>query len=107
MVKGVLMRRFGGEQWAEWLKANGVVALDEIDTRALTLHLRDAGAMRAAIVSDSRGLSRDDALVQVRAQPAMAGQALVAEVSTPTRTSRTRRVAFPSRSSTTAPSDRS
>jgi carbamoyl-phosphate synthase small subunit len=83
MVKGVLMRRLGGEQWAEWLTANGVVALDDIDTRALTLHLREAGAMRAAIVSDAAGLSRGDALDQVRAQPLMAGTALVAQVSTP------------------------
>lgn len=83
IVKGVLMRRLGGEQWADWLRTNGVVALDEIDTRALTLHLRDAGAMRAAIVSDAVGLSRGDALDQVRAQPAMAGAALVAQVSTP------------------------
>jgi carbamoyl-phosphate synthase small subunit len=39
--------------------------------------------MRAAIVSDAVGPSRDDALDQVRAQPAMAGAALVAQVSTP------------------------
>ncbi len=83
MVKGVLMRRLGGAAWAEWLTENGVVALDEIDTRALTLHLRDRGAMRAAIVSDAVGLAREDALDQVRAQPTMAGTALVSQVSTP------------------------
>ena len=42
----VLMRRLGGEDWADWLAERGIVALDEIDTRALTLRLRDAGAMR-------------------------------------------------------------
>ena len=83
MVKGVLMRRLGGVEWAEWLGGHGVVALDGIDTRALTLHLRDAGSMRAAIVSEAAGLSREDALAQVREQPLMAGTALVAMVSTP------------------------
>ena len=83
MVKGVLMRRLGGAEWAEWLGGHGVVALDEIDTRALTLHLRDAGSMRAAIVSDAIGLTREDALAQVREQPLMAGTALVSMVSTP------------------------
>jgi carbamoyl-phosphate synthase small subunit len=83
MVKGVLMRRLGGEEWAAWLGGHGVVAVDEIDTRALTLHLRDGGSMRAAIVADASGLTREDALDQVREQPLMAGKALVAMVSTP------------------------
>ena len=39
--------------------------------------------MRAAAVSDECALSVDEALEQVRAQPAMEGQALVAQVSTP------------------------
>jgi carbamoyl-phosphate synthase small subunit len=79
---GALMRSLGGVEWAEWLHERGLVALDGIDTRSLVLRLRDAGAMRAAAVSDERRLEVDDALEQVRAQPPMEGQALVAQVST-------------------------
>jgi carbamoyl-phosphate synthase small subunit len=82
-ARAVVMRRLGGEDWALWLAERGVVALDEIDTRALTLRLRDEGAMRAIAVADERALAVDDALEQVRAQPTMAGAALVAQVSTP------------------------
>jgi carbamoyl-phosphate synthase small subunit len=82
-ARAVLMRRLGGEAWALWLAERGVVALDEIDTRALTLRLRDGGAMRGAAVADERGLQVADALDQVRAQPTMEGAALVAKVSTP------------------------
>jgi carbamoyl-phosphate synthase small subunit len=79
---GALMRSLGGEEWAEWLRERGLVALDGIDTRSLVLRLRDAGAMRAVAVSDERRLEVADALEQVRAQPPMEGRALVAQVST-------------------------
>ncbi len=82
-ARAVLMRRLGGEQWALWLAERGVVALDEIDTRSLTLRLRDGGAMRAIAVADERTLGVDEALDRVRAQPTMEGAALVANVSTP------------------------
>jgi carbamoyl-phosphate synthase small subunit len=81
-AKAALMRRLGGRDWAEWLTARGLVALDEIDTRSLVLRLRDSGAMRAVAVADESELPVDDALVPVRAQPSMEGQALVAAVST-------------------------
>ena len=82
-ARAVLMRRLGGEQWALWLAERGIVALDEIDTRALTLRLRDGGAMRAVAVADERSLPVAEALERVRAQPSMEGAALVASVSTP------------------------
>jgi carbamoyl-phosphate synthase small subunit len=82
-ARAVVMRRLGGEDWALWLAEQGVVALDEIDTRALTLRLREEGAMRAVAVSDERALAVDDALAEVRARPTMEGSALVAQVSTP------------------------
>ena len=53
-AKAVLMRRLGGEEWASWLHAQGIVALDEIDTRSLTLRLRSGGAMRAVAVADAK-----------------------------------------------------
>lgn len=82
-VKGVLMRRCGSSAWAEWLAANGIVALDDIDTRKLVLRLRDAGAMRAAVVAEEEGsLEPEAAVTLIRKQPLMEGQALVAAVST-------------------------
>ena len=80
-AKAALMRQLGGREWADWLREHGLVGLEEIDTRSLVLRLRDGGAMRAAAVADETKLSFEDALEQVRAQPLMEGQALVAQVS--------------------------
>jgi carbamoyl-phosphate synthase small subunit len=82
-ARAALMRRLGGPEWADWLRERGLVGLDEIDTRALVLALREGGAMRAAAVSDESALAVEDALAQVREQPPMEGHALVAQVSTP------------------------
>ena len=81
-ARAVLMRALGGEEWAAWLREHGLIGLEGIDTRSLVLKLRDTGAMRAAAVSDETELAVDEALEQVRAQPSMEGQALVAQVST-------------------------
>ena len=82
-AKAVLMRSLGGEEWAAYLREHGLVGLEGIDTRSLVLRLRESGAMRAAAVADEAELHVDAALEQVRAQPPMEGQALVAQVSTP------------------------
>jgi carbamoyl-phosphate synthase small subunit len=82
-AKAAIMRRLGGSEWASWLEAEGVVGLDEIDTRSLVLKIREAGAMRAAAVANEDEVAVEDALEQVRAQPLMEGSALVADVSTP------------------------
>ena len=82
-AKAAVMRRLGGSEWAEWLRSNAIVGLDDVDTRALVLRLRDGGAMRAAAVADETQLPVAEALAQVRAQPLMEGKALVAQVSTP------------------------
>jgi carbamoyl-phosphate synthase small subunit len=80
-VRGVLMREARGPAWTDWLCGRGVVALTEVDTRSLVLHLREGGAMRAAIVAGEA--SENQVLDAVRAQPSMEGRALVAAVSTP------------------------
>lgn len=80
-ARAVLMRRATGKDWPRWLHGQGVVALEEIDTRTLVVRLRDRGAMRAAAVAGAA--STDEVLSQVRAQASMAGRALVAGVSTP------------------------
>jgi len=82
-ARAVLMRQLGGDDWAEWLARHGLVALEEIDTRAVVLRLRDGGAMRAVAVANEDELSVVDAIAAVREQPLMEGQALVAQVSTP------------------------
>ena len=79
-ARAALMRQTGGEEWTQWLAARSVVALEEIDTRSVVLHLRDRGAMRAAAVSGDA--STDEVLSRVRAEALMQGRALVAGVST-------------------------
>jgi carbamoyl-phosphate synthase small subunit len=93
-ARAALMRRLGGRDWAEWLAGHGIVALAGIDTRALTLRLREAGAMRAAAVADEGVVPVEETLAAVRAQPSMEGRSLVAAVSTkqPYRISDTGRV---------------
>jgi carbamoyl-phosphate synthase small subunit len=79
-ARAVLMRQAGGDDWTRWLASRGIVALEEIDTRSLVLHLRERGAMRAAAVSGEA--SRAHVLDQVRAQPPMEGRSLAGFVST-------------------------
>jgi carbamoyl-phosphate synthase small subunit len=79
-ARAVLMRKAGGSEWTRWLGAQGIVALEEIDTRSLVLHLRSGGAMRAAAVAGSASV--EAVLTDVRAQVSMEGRALVAGVST-------------------------
>jgi carbamoyl-phosphate synthase small subunit len=79
-ARGVLMRRAGGREWCQWLGDRQIPALDEVDTRSLVLRLRSAGAMRAALVAGEA--DPEGVLAAVRAQPGMAGRALVSEVST-------------------------
>ena len=76
----VVMREARGPEWTDWLHDQGVVGLTGVDTRSLVLHLREAGAMRAAAVAGDH--DTDEVLRAVREQPAMAGSALVAGVST-------------------------
>jgi carbamoyl-phosphate synthase small subunit len=79
----VVMREARGPAWTDWLAEHDIVALTGIDTRALVLHLRAHGAMRAAAAAGEAVIA--DVLEQVRAQPAMAGAALVSDVSPPER----------------------
>jgi carbamoyl-phosphate synthase small subunit len=60
---------------------SGVVGIRGVDTRAITRHLRDRGAMRVGIFSDL-DLSRDEMVIRVRKSPQMAGAFLAADVST-------------------------
>ncbi len=64
---------------AEYFRANGVVAISDIDTRRLTRHIRDRGAMPVAIGDD---LSEREAMELAASAPGMEGQDLATGVST-------------------------
>jgi carbamoyl-phosphate synthase small subunit len=80
-ARGVLMREARGPAWTDWLLERGIPALSGIDTRTLVLRLREAGAMRAAVVAADASV--DETLRAVQEQPPMAGRALAQNVSTP------------------------
>ena len=74
----------------EEMERQGVVGISGIDTRALTRHLRTAGAMRCGIFSGSdfsaviaSGGDLAGLVAQVQAQPSMAGADLTGDVTTP------------------------
>jgi carbamoyl-phosphate synthase small subunit len=67
----------------EELKAQGIVGISGIDTRALTRHLRERGAMRVGIFSGDAAKSEPTALLgRVRTSPQMKGANLTADVTT-------------------------
>ncbi|WP_422389817.1 glutamine-hydrolyzing carbamoyl-phosphate synthase small subunit [Arthrobacter sp. N1] len=64
------------------LREQGVVGIEGVDTRAVTRHLRERGAMRAGIFSGSEaGLTEAQLVEKVLAQPSMTGARLAEEVS--------------------------
>ena len=66
---------------AELISQN-VVGIQGVDTRAITRHLRDRGAMRVGIFSNLE-LTREEMVVEVRKSPQMAGAFLVKDVQLP------------------------
>jgi carbamoyl-phosphate synthase small subunit len=62
----------------DYLSENGIVGIEGIDTRSLTLHIRQAGAMKAVL---STGDLDDESLVEkAKASPGLIGRDLVKEV---------------------------
>lgn len=61
----------------EYLKENGIVGIEGIDTRALVRHIRDKGAMRAAVSTQA---SAEELLEKVLASPDMNDRELASEV---------------------------
>ncbi|MBD0671859.1 glutamine-hydrolyzing carbamoyl-phosphate synthase small subunit [Streptomyces sp. CBMA156] len=66
----------------EELVAQGVVGISGIDTRALTRHLRERGAMRCGIFSGEALADQAALLARVQQSPEMKGADLCAEVAT-------------------------
>ena len=66
----------------EDLEEDGIVSISGVDTRAITLILREAGVMRGGIFSgDAASLDEAEQLTRVRDVPDMAGQNLSDQVS--------------------------
>ena len=63
----------------EWLKARGVVAISDIDTRKLTRRLRDLGAQNGALMAGE--IDVDKAIEAARKFPGLKGMDLAKEVS--------------------------
>ena len=87
-VGGFVVRRLsegaprGREPLREYLARQTIPTLLGVDTRAVTRHIRAAGAMRAGVFSTAT--NETDGLARVRAQPSMTGRNLATEVSTST-----------------------
>jgi carbamoyl-phosphate synthase small subunit len=65
--------------FTEFMAAHGMVVLTDVDTRRLTRHVRQHGAVPAAVGTDS---DVGDLLVMAAAAPDMQGRDLVSEVTT-------------------------
>ena len=73
-TRGVVMRR-ARPAWALWLAEKRVVALEEVDTRALVRHVREQGAMRCALGE----ADPDELLERALAEPHLDYERMLAE----------------------------
>ncbi|HKO29483.1 MAG TPA: glutamine-hydrolyzing carbamoyl-phosphate synthase small subunit [Solirubrobacteraceae bacterium] len=64
--------------WLTWLKANGIPAITDLDTRALVRHIREQGAMRGGVFP--AGVPHSQARELIEHEPDMAGRDLVRDV---------------------------
>ncbi len=64
----------------DYLKAQGVIGLSEVATRALVRHIRDRGVMRAAIAHGEAAQDADALVELARQSPDMSGWNLVNDV---------------------------
>lgn len=88
-VAGYLVRSFSddysswraGKSLAQYLREHDIVALTDVDTRALTRHIRSAGALRAVLSTERDDVAALAALARSSAE--MVGLDLASGVSTP------------------------
>ncbi|MCM8760978.1 MAG: glutamine-hydrolyzing carbamoyl-phosphate synthase small subunit, partial [Candidatus Omnitrophica bacterium] len=62
----------------EYLKQNGIVGIEGVDTRSLTLHIRQAGAMKAVI--STTDTDEESLVAKAKASAGLIGRDLVREV---------------------------
>ncbi len=67
---------------ADYLKSQGILGIEQLDTRALTRHIRNSGAMRAIV--STRDLNPSSLIERANGIPTMAGQDLTPSVTTDT-----------------------
>jgi carbamoyl-phosphate synthase small subunit len=85
-ARGVIMREAKNPEeaadaeggWLDWLRDQGVPAIDGVDTRSLVRHIRDRGAMRGGIFPGE--VSDAEARERVQAEAPMSGADLAREV---------------------------
>ncbi len=63
---------------SDYLRANNIVAISDVDTRAVTRHLREHGAQAGCIVTGESNI--DEAIKEAKAFPGLAGMDLAKEV---------------------------
>jgi len=63
----------------EYLKENDIIGIEGVDTRSLTLHIREAGAMKAAL--STIDLDENSLIDKAKASSGLEGRDLVKEVS--------------------------
>jgi carbamoyl-phosphate synthase small subunit len=76
-TEGIVMRR-ARPAWAAWLREQGVVALEDVDTRALVRRIRDGGVVRCALGE----ATVDELLARALAEPPIDGRPLDRAVGT-------------------------
>lgn len=65
----------------EFLSKHSIIGISDVDTRAITKHIRDKGAMRCTITTEIE--DPDEAVEKARLSPKMEGQNLTEEVTCP------------------------
>ena len=86
-VEGFIIREYSSipSNWraqgdlGQFLKNRGIIGIEGVDTRALTKHIRTAGAMKAIISTED--MNKDRLIEKAKASPGLVGQDLVKEVS--------------------------
>ena len=76
-AEGIVMRK-ARPAWAAWLREQGAVALEDVDTRALVRRIRDGGVLRCALGE----ASVDDLHARALAEPPIDGRPLPRSVGT-------------------------
>lgn len=77
----IFSRESANEGLQEYLEKNRVVAISDIDTRALVTHIRDKGAMNC-IISSEEDKSIEDLKTELNRVPSMEGLILADQVTT-------------------------
>jgi carbamoyl-phosphate synthase small subunit len=80
-VSPIASNRLSECELAEYLAQHGVVGLQDIDTRALTRHLRDKGAMRGIVATGE--IDEAALIAKAGGLPRLAEQDLIGQVTTP------------------------